>query len=257
MKRRDFLARASVFGGALMGGQALALVDGGQLRAAGPVWDSWKAAFLQSDGRVVDGLQQQASHSEGQGYGMLAATLFKDEAAFRLMLNWTERHLAIRPDPLLAWRWLPGEATPVPDRNNASDGDLFYAWALVRAAQRFDNRSYLTRATEIAQQLAANCVVAMPGASDRTVWLPASVGFPMRPMSRSTRPITCRWPCAKWLPRPASHAGRLRPTWRGVAERYRRRRVGARLGRYRAAPLSPRAPCRPTQATKRCVCRCS
>jgi endoglucanase len=177
MKRRDFLARASVFGGALMGGQALALVDGGQLRAAGPVWDSWKAAFLQSDGRVVDGLQQQASHSEGQGYGMLAATLFKDEAAFRLMLNWTERHLAIRPDPLLAWRWLPGQANPVPDRNNASDGDLFFAWALVRAAAQFQQPAYLARATEIALALAAHCIKPMPGASDKLVFLPAAFGF--------------------------------------------------------------------------------
>ena len=177
MNRRELLAGLGALG---MGGFAAPAVAFGRVdlaQSARPLWDAWKSTFLQADGRVVDTLQKQASHSEGQGYGMVLASEFNDASAFASMYQWTERHLAIRPDPLLAWRWLPGEANPVPDRNNASDGDLFYAWALVRAAQRFDNRSYLARAQEIAQQLAANCVVAMPGASDRTVWLPASQGF--------------------------------------------------------------------------------
>lgn len=177
MKRRELLAGFGALGLAGLGLPAAAFGRVDLAQSGRPLWEAWKSTFLQPDGRVVDTLQKQASHSEGQGYGMVLATVFDDAGAFGSMYQWTERHLAVRPDPLLAWRWLPGEATPVPDRNNASDGDLFYAWALVRAAQRFDNRAYLTRATEMAQQLATNCVVAMPGASDRTIWLPASVGF--------------------------------------------------------------------------------
>ena len=177
MKRRDLLTAFGALGMAGLAGPALAYGKVDLSVNARPLWDAWKSSFLQADGRVVDTLQKQASHSEGQGYGMLLATVFEDAGAFANMFQWTERHLAVRADPLLAWRWLPGEATPVPDRNNASDGDLFYAWALVRAAQKFNNRAYLTRAQEIAQQLATNCVVQMPGASDRTVWLPASQGF--------------------------------------------------------------------------------
>ena len=177
MNRRRFLASGVTFGAALAAGHAPALGQARIAQQARPVWDSWMAAYLRSDGRVVDTLQQEASHSEGQGYGMLAATMFEDEAAFRLMYRWTEQQLALRPDALLAWRWLPGQANAVPDRNNASDGDLFYAWALVRAAARFNDRSYLTRAAEIAQALATSCIVPMPGASDKLVFLPAAFGF--------------------------------------------------------------------------------
>ncbi len=177
MNRRMFLAASTSLGAALIAGHSGALGQGASAFPARPVWDSWKSAFLRSDGRVVDTLQQQASHSEGQGYGMLAATMFDDEAAFRQMFRWTEQQLAVRPDALLAWRWLPEQANPVPDRNNASDGDLFYAWALVRAAARFNDRSLLNRAAEIAQALAASCMKPMPGASDKLVFLPAAFGF--------------------------------------------------------------------------------
>ena len=177
MNRRKFLAAGACLGATSMVGHSAALGHGLVTQPAPSVWDGWMDAFVQSDGRVVDTLQHQTSHSEGQGYGMLAATMFEDEAAFRLMFRWTEQHLAVRPDPLLAWQWVPGQSNPVPDRNNASDGDLFYAWALVRAAARFNDRSFLGRAAEIAQALAASCIVPMPGASDKLVFMPAAFGF--------------------------------------------------------------------------------
>ncbi|CUX82882.1 MAG: endoglucanase Y [Roseibaca calidilacus] len=175
MKRRDFLygSAAAVFAGSSMA-QGLVPEFG---QTAQPLWQAWRDRFMRPDGRVVDTLQDQASHSEGQGYGMLLASHFDDTEAFAKMFQWTERNLAIRSDPLLAWRWLPDAVNAVPDRNNASDGDLFYAWALVRAAARFEDRAYMTRAKEIAQALAATCIVPMPGASGRTLLLPAQFGF--------------------------------------------------------------------------------
>ncbi|MCH8466032.1 MAG: glycosyl hydrolase family 5, partial [Roseinatronobacter sp.] len=77
----------------------------------------------------------------------------------------------------LAGRWLPGQANPWPDRNNASAGDLCLAWALVRAAAQFQQHAYLRRATEIAEALAASCIKPMPGASGKLVFLPAAFGF--------------------------------------------------------------------------------
>lgn len=177
MHRRGFLAAAPAFGAALMAGQASGYGREELARTARPVWEAWKAGFLSPDGRVIDTLQQNASHSEGQGYGMLLASYFEDPDAFQLMFHWTERHLAIRPDALLSWRWLPAQANPVPDRNNASDGDLFYAWALVRAATVFGDRSYMRRAQEIADALAESCIVPMPGSPDRQIFLPAVQGF--------------------------------------------------------------------------------
>jgi endo-1,4-beta-D-glucanase Y len=184
MKRRTFLGTAL---GAAAG--ATTFASGGRAlgqtyfrtndlsRTATGVWQAWKSAYLLPDGRVVDRLQQNASHSEGQGYGLVLASEFNDAEAFQRMFDWAELHLAIRGDGLLAWRYLPDSFDPVPDRNNASDGDLFYAWGLVRAARKFTDRRYLSRATEIAQALAETCLVRSPEQPDQLVMLPAQHGF--------------------------------------------------------------------------------
>lgn len=140
-------------------------------------WEAWKAAFLLPSGRVVDGPQQRASHSEGQGYGATLAVTFGDRAAFESIVGWTEANLARRPDGLLAWRWLPDVSLAVPDRNNASDGDLFFAWALVRAGAAFGTDRYAERAKAIADALALSCVAPHPDGSARLVFVPAVDGF--------------------------------------------------------------------------------
>jgi endo-1,4-beta-D-glucanase Y len=177
MNRRDLLSGLGALGLAMAGRPAMAFGSIDMAVQGRALWDAWKGAFLMADGRVVDTLQQQASHTEGQGYGMLLATVFDDSAAFASMYQWSERNLAIRNDALLAWRWLPDQINPVPDRNNASDGDLFYAWALARGSARFGDRSYLVRAQAIAQALSDQCIIAHPGAPDRLLFLPAAAGF--------------------------------------------------------------------------------
>lgn len=183
MNRRHFLSclgSAPALGAAALAAPALGqtLFQTSDLSStAGQVWQAWKEGFLLADGRVVDRLQQDASHSEGQGYGMLLAVEFNDHTAFNQMFEWTERHLALRPDSLLSWRYLPHAADPVPDRNNASDGDLFYAWALMRAARRFADRRYLQRAADIAEALASRCIVPNPADPARLLMVPAVHGF--------------------------------------------------------------------------------
>ncbi|MCA2013455.1 glycosyl hydrolase family 5 [Cereibacter sphaeroides] len=181
MNRRDFmtlLGAMPVFAACTNGAGAQGLLTTGQLsESAAPVWAAWKEAYLQPDGRVVDGVQNNASHSEGQGYGALLATEFGDEEAFTRIVSWTESTLAIRGDGLLAWRYLPEQSNPVPDLNNASDGDLFYAWAMVRASQRFANRTYLQRAQQIAAALADHCIVPSRADAAEMIFLPAAQGF--------------------------------------------------------------------------------
>lgn len=179
MNRRRFLATLAA-APALAGGPALAQLAPATTdltQTALPVWEAWKSGYLQPEGRVVDRLQRLASHSEGQGYGMLLAAEFGDQEAFQRMLGWTEGHLAVRPDALLAWRWLPDATAPVPDTNNASDGDLFFAWALVRAARRFNEPRYLDRAAETATALVARCLLPSPADPSQTLFLPAAFGF--------------------------------------------------------------------------------
>ena len=79
-------------------------------------WAAWKTLCLMPDGRVIDGFQSGASHSEGQGYGLVLAAMFGDLQTCRSIVTWTERHLAVREDALLAWRWRPDSTPQVPDR---------------------------------------------------------------------------------------------------------------------------------------------
>ncbi|WP_375261002.1 glycosyl hydrolase family 8 [Palleronia sp.] len=153
------------------------LVDAEPQDALRQAWEAWKTQHLDTNGRVVDRLQKDASHSEGQGYGMVLAERMNDPEAFEAMFRWAEQNLAVRPDALLAWRWLPDAPIPVPDTNNASDGDLFYAWALMGAAARFDRPEYMVRATAIARDLDALCVVDFPGHAGAYLFLPGASGF--------------------------------------------------------------------------------
>ncbi len=182
MNRRHFLsllgaAPVMAAAGTRRAGAQGLLATADLAQTAAPVWEAWKSAYLQPDGRVVDGLQRNASHSEGQGYAAVLATEFNDPDTFRRIFDWSEANLSVRGDGLMAWRYLPGESNPVPDLNNASDGDLFFAWGLVRAAARFNDRRYLARAQITAQALATRCLVPSLANSAETVFLPGAQGF--------------------------------------------------------------------------------
>ncbi len=112
-------------------------------------WQLFKERFLAASGRIIDTGNDNISHSEGQGYGMMLAVAFGDRAAFDLMWKWTETHLRRDDDQLFSWRYVPEDGGRVDDPNNASDGDLLIAWALVRASQRWDQYEYQQSAAQI------------------------------------------------------------------------------------------------------------
>lgn len=145
-------------------GPATLLADG---------WRQYKERFVTSDGRVVDNANGGISHSEGQGYAMLIAERLNDRPTFEAIWRWTEANLFVRGDGLAAWRWTP--KTPhVTDHNNATDGDLFMAWALTEASDKWDVPEYRKSARQIVEALAAKVVI-----SSRfgPILLPAATGF--------------------------------------------------------------------------------
>ena len=71
---------------------------------------------------------------------------------------WTETELLIRDDGLAAWRWEPDADPHVTDPNNATDGDILIAWALVEAAERFGETAYRAPAGRIADAIFDNVV---------------------------------------------------------------------------------------------------
>lgn len=156
---------------------ALGLAGLGPVRGAlaqGAAWEAWKARFLAPDGRVIDRLQDGASHSEGQGYGMLLAQANGDRGAFARMDDWAAHNLAIRGDGLMAWRWLPGAEPAVPELTTATDGDLFRAWALLRAERQSGWAEFAGRAGPIAAGIADRCLAPDPRAPAEVLLTPAA-----------------------------------------------------------------------------------
>lgn len=107
-----------------------------------PYWDRFRERFLRADGRIVDTGNGERSHSEGQGWGMLFAAEANDRAAFDAILTFTLRALRRPEDGLFRWVWLPDQANPTPDNNNATDGDIYICWALLRAADIWGEPGY-------------------------------------------------------------------------------------------------------------------
>jgi endoglucanase len=147
-------------------------------------WALFKSRFLTEEGRVVDDVNGAVSHSEGQGYGLLAAVAADDRPAFDRMLSWTDEQLFVREDELAAWRWDPKAEPHVEDLNNASDGDLLIAWALFRAGKRWNEPAFGERAKAILEALGAETL-----APSRfgTVLLPGAEGFDVE--SRPDGPV--------------------------------------------------------------------
>ena len=136
-------------------------------------WSLFKAQAMSPDGRIIDTGNHNESHSEGQGVGLLFAVAFDDQEAFDRLLAWTRVHLR-RGDGLHAWRYLPNAPVAVPDVNNATDGDIYIAAALQRAARRWNNPDYAAEATVCAG--AIHDLLIMP-VGRRVVLLPGQSGF--------------------------------------------------------------------------------
>ncbi|MEM8852211.1 MAG: glycosyl hydrolase family 8 [Pseudomonadota bacterium] len=112
-------------------------------------WQAFRDRFVATDGRVIDHEKRGVSHSEGQGYGMLIALYANDRATFDRILRFTQNELGMRGDRLFSWLYEPNQYPRVTDRNNASDGDILIAYALVKAAITWNDGQYLRIAEPI------------------------------------------------------------------------------------------------------------
>lgn len=149
-------------------------VPQGNAKAQTSFWSQYRERFVLPTGRVIDNGNGNISHSESQGYGMLLASVNNDRETFESLAQWTAETL-LRPDIALhAWKYDPRELMPVADPNNATDGDILIAWALLRAAQRWQVPDYTRRSRTIRQAIRSRLVIEHAG---RMVLLPGLQGF--------------------------------------------------------------------------------
>lgn len=143
-------------------------------RADTAAWREYKARFLMADGRVVDTGNGNVSHTEGQGFAMLMAVANNDRASFDSMWQWTNRTLKNKDNGLFYWRYNPVAPDPITDKNNASDGDVLIAWALLQADTRWHDARYSTASDAITRALLAHTTLRFAGYQ---VMLPGAHGF--------------------------------------------------------------------------------
>lgn len=136
-------------------------------------WAAYRSAFV-SDGRVVDTSNGNISHSEGQGYGLLLSYLADDRDSFADIWAFTQAELMVRDDGLVAWKWDPDANPHITDENNASDGDILIAYALILAGEAWEDDGYVDAARSLANAVGATSTMRWRG---RDILLPASFGF--------------------------------------------------------------------------------
>lgn len=133
----------------------LLALHGPPAACAGPdtasLWENFKQHFISKDGRVIDWQNRHMSHSEGQGYTLLLAVELNDPQTFDLVLTWSDNNLG---KGLRAWAWGHSQdGWRVLDNNNATDGDIFHAWALLRAGKKWNNPQYTATGLAIMQAI--------------------------------------------------------------------------------------------------------
>lgn len=118
-------------------------------------WAGYKTAFIR-EGRVVRPRNGYDTVSEGQAYAMLRAMSAGDRETFDDVLAWTEEQLSRfsgHGDHLLAWHYVDGRLA---DATPASDADIDYAYALLRAGQKWNDPSYTRLAEKVMADILAH-----------------------------------------------------------------------------------------------------
>jgi len=147
--------------------------------ASWSLWEDFARAHIQSDGRVVDKNAEGISTSEGQSYALFFSLVANDKVRFDNILKWTTDNLAqgsLRTY-LPGWKW--GKSNDgtwkLLDINPASDADLWIAYSLFQAADRWKDKNYRYLAVAMLENIARREVVDLPGMG--SALLPASFGF--------------------------------------------------------------------------------
>lgn len=127
-------------------------------------WRQYKARFYEN-GRIVDTGNADVSCAEGQGYGMLFAVAADDQAQFSRLWTWSQTGLQ-REDRLfrrLSRPCLVKDRGCVYNRYSDTGGDILIAWALLKAAHKWNKPDYQLEAMAIIHALSNHMVISRHG----------------------------------------------------------------------------------------------
>lgn len=158
----------------LLASIALLFVCAGDIGATD--WKTYRASHIQEDGRVIDRQNNAITHTEGIGYALFFAACMKDEETFQRIESWLEHNLPKNDQGLYPWKWGDNAKGQwgVLDTNNAADGDLWIAYARLKAAKVFGRDEYRTRALSHIEAIQTHLLLEENG---RLFLLPGYHGF--------------------------------------------------------------------------------
>ncbi len=152
---------------------------GGCKQSDWPLWDAYKARFVDVQGRVFDPHGDQHTTSEGQAYALFFALVDNDRAEFDRVLKWTQANLAegdLRSH-LCAWEWgkaQDGVWKPL-DAHSAADADVWLAYTLLEAGRLWGDAAYAALGRAQLALIAKSEVADLPGFGQ--MLLPGPEGF--------------------------------------------------------------------------------
>ena len=132
-------------------------------------WKNYTSEYVEAaTGRVIDPSRNNVTTSEGVSYTMLRAVWIDDKDTFDKTFSWAKQTLQ-RKDKIFSWLFgkktdgTYGVLTDQGGQNSASDADTNIALALVFAAKRWSDPSYLSAAQEIMRGIWEQEVVTIQG----------------------------------------------------------------------------------------------
>lgn len=160
-----------------------------------PAWQAFAREFISADGRVIDAsTEAMITTSEGQSYALFFALVNDDRARFKQLIDWTENNLAAGDlqARLPAWSWgrNANGQWRVLDSNAASDSDVWIAYSLLAAAERWSDARYRAMGLALAARIVALESVEVSGFG--RVLLPGPNGF--HPSENTWRLNPSYWP---------------------------------------------------------------
>lgn len=134
------------------------------------LWATYKENYWESSsGRTLDRQQKDITTSEGQSYTMLRSVWQSDKATFDQTWKFTKEQMQHKDDALFAWRWgektdgTYGVLTEQGGQNAASDAEVDIALALMMAANRWQQNTYLDEAKSIVNDIWEKEVITVDG----------------------------------------------------------------------------------------------
>lgn len=138
------------------------------------LYSLYKENIVQFDGRVIDWQNNAVTHSEGIGYTLFFAVSMNDKKTFYKVLNWLKKNMGLNKKGLIPWLWGKDAEGKwrVLDNSDATDGNMWIAYALLLAYEKWNDKKLKLFALKLIKNIKnydiyknGKCLFLIPGSN--------------------------------------------------------------------------------------------